>query len=156
MRGSRERRRQQREGRIAFQINYIVLFWFRELSAGFNYLIICEQQSLSTALLYLWESINKSVAGKGRQYFPCVWELVTECFLSEVAVWSLPFHFRQIGTFYNLLNINQINPSLDQASTDRASLNHCSYSVSLSFYVHNIPKISECHFKRPTPCIEKA
>lgn len=72
-----------------------------------------------------------SLESKARQYSPWSWEVITEFPLS-VRNMVLAISF-QVAAHYILRTMNQTKPSLDQTSTVKASLNHQSPSVWLSF-----------------------
>lgn len=72
-----------------------------------------------------------SLESKARQYLPWVREVITEFPLSMFSI-VLAISF-QGDTCYIMLTMSQTKPCLDQASTVRASLNHWSPSVWLSF-----------------------
>lgn len=72
-----------------------------------------------------------SLESKAKQYSPWSWEVITEFPLSVLnMVLAISF---QVDAHYILRTMNQTKPSLDQTSTVRASLNHRSPFVWLSF-----------------------
>lgn len=94
-----------------------------------------------------------SLESKARQYLPWVWEVITEFPLSMFSnVLAISF---QVDAYYIMLTMSQIKPSLDQTSTVRASFNHWSPSVWLSFVSRTFLKYQNFTLKDVFPVLKK-